>query len=425
MIKISDRTKLLISNIVGAGVARGINMLMTLFIVPLTINAVPAEVYSIIAVAVSLSIIASYADLGLGLLIINAVAQADINKSSKHTIHSINLVWSFLWWVTIGILIIIILIISSSYLLGVSEIDFTVLFGFSLVVLGIPAGISQRVMFARQRNNLASFWSTTGKLASLLCVYLLTRNDKVDVNLLVFSILGVPVIFSWLAHFFIFRVTELSYFSPEFERLNFRELHNKIKSGIQFLLLTTAPFVEMGVDVLLLNSTNHKNLIPAYDVHVKLFTYLPALVSIFIMPLWPALTAAISSGDVKWAKKVGVKTISYVFLFAACLGAVLFYMSDILIFWWINKSLELSAVLVFGLVAMSVFSCVASVQSAILNGYNIISSQFLVYFNFSIALLVVKYCALLFFSPEVMIVLACLISLVRLLCLQKLIRGVC
>jgi O-antigen/teichoic acid export membrane protein len=83
--RIDTRMRVLAKNIFGSAAARFINLFITLAMVPLTINALSPTDYAYFAMAISLSVLATYADLGMGLAVVNVVAQRGSQNQPKHS----------------------------------------------------------------------------------------------------------------------------------------------------------------------------------------------------------------------------------------------------------------------------------------------------------------------------------------------------
>jgi len=104
--RFDDRLKVLVKNVFGSAAARFVNLFITLAMVPLTINALSPTDYAHFAMALSLSMLAAYADLGMGLAVVNVIAQRGARPKSTKAQRAISVVWfSLLGIACVGLLL--------------------------------------------------------------------------------------------------------------------------------------------------------------------------------------------------------------------------------------------------------------------------------------------------------------------------------
>ena len=101
---LDDRLRRLFRNIFGSAAARFINLLIALALVPLTINSLTPTDYAFLSIAISLSALSSYADLGIGLAIVNTLARESNAKTPRRSQRAISVVWFTLLIVAFGAL---------------------------------------------------------------------------------------------------------------------------------------------------------------------------------------------------------------------------------------------------------------------------------------------------------------------------------
>lgn len=91
--RLDDRLTKLLKNILGSAAARFVNLFTTLLLVPLTVNALSPTEYAFLSMAISLSILSSYSDLGMGMAIVNTLAAESDQTKPLRSQRAISVVW--------------------------------------------------------------------------------------------------------------------------------------------------------------------------------------------------------------------------------------------------------------------------------------------------------------------------------------------
>jgi O-antigen/teichoic acid export membrane protein len=370
------RTRRLIINVLATGGARGVNLLITLAMVPLTLNALSAVDYGYYAMALSLSIFAAYADLGMGLAIVNAVAQLSARPAARKANHLVSVTWfSLLAIAAGGLLLLLLAALVMAVIYGADARREAMLLAVGCVLAGLPSGLVQRLLFARERNVQANLWATGARVSALVAVFLLVQSDAATLASLVMATVGIPTAIGWLSILVVFRQPALASLRPQ--RADFRRqlLAPALAMGLSFVILQLVPFIEIGVDALLVGRLIGIESVAAYDVNAKLFAYIPALISIAAFPLWPAVANAIAAADLAWVARIKSFGYTAIALLAGATSVLMAIYADAIIQLWIGRSLPLGMANTLMLAILSVLFSLALFQSMILNGSGVIRRQ--------------------------------------------------
>lgn len=401
-----SRMKTLLKNISGSAVARFMNLLISLAMVPLTLQTLSPTDYAYFAIAVSISILATYADLGLGFSIVSIVAGRKANPTSGDAQKAVSIVWfSLLTMAAAGLIFIVLLSVFLSQIPKVSWGDHynAMILAAALVFAGLPTGLVQRILFAEQKTVQANAWTTGAKAISLAVVWTLVNLNISNLYFFVFAVIGVPVIVGWISAFVVFQSQSAKDLWPNWGSFNFGLMRQYLPLGLSFLLLQTVPYIETGMDSLLIGFLVNLALVPAFDVHLKLFAFVPAIISISIVPIWPALSSAKASGDEAWIARVRRWGYLAVVSISVVVSMLLVVNSESVIFAWTNKQLHIEQSVVIGLGFFCVLSSIGLFQSMYLNGIGNISGQLKIYAQYLPVLLVLKMLSALAFGLEGMV----------------------
>lgn len=385
--------KRLLANVVGSAGARGINLLIALAQVPLLVSATAADEYAVLAMTISLSIFAAYADLGIGLAIVNTIAGINGSQSTVRAQRAVSIAWFFLLSVALAIIAIVTVSAMTVSVLVNPENHFryyAMLMGVGLVAIGLPTGLVQRILLAKHQIGLANAWTTSAKLLSLICLWLLVDHGHTDLYLLVFSILGIPVIVGWISVLALFASAEGRMLAPRYSLVRRKPYKHYALLGFSFLTMQMVPYIELGIDSILVGTLVSLMAVQPFDVYSKLYSYLPALVSIAVLPIWPLITQAKKNGDLAAIKKLTKWFYLYTTLFAFSGGVLMLIFDTWIVEKWIGRPIDLSFEIRLGLAIFGILACIGYVQSMILNGLGAIHQQAKLYVGYILFLLAAK-----------------------------------
>ena len=108
---------------------------------------------------------------------------------------------------------------------------------------------------------------------------------------------------------------------------------------------------------------------------LRLFLFVPLLLSLVLAPLWPAYGEALSRGDLEWVRKTVVRSVRLTVLVSVSSSVALGLAAAPLVHLWVGGGVSPSRSLV---IAFAIFAIVISVSTAIsmfLNGTRVIRLQ--------------------------------------------------
>lgn len=421
--RLDDRLTKLLKNIFGSAAARFVNLFTTLLLVPLTVNALSPTEYAFLSMAISLSILSSYSDLGMGMAIVNTLAAESDQTKPLRSQRAISVVWFTLLTIAgLGLVLLSLAWIGIERFASPENIKQyqALLLSASIVLVGLPSGLIQRILFARHRTTEANAWSTGGRLLSLGFVWIVVQADMASLPVLVFGAIGVPVIIGWLSMVCVFARSSMKVLKPKFSLYDRRLIKPYLISGLSFMCLQMVPYAETGIDTLLVGSIIGTQQVPALDVFSKLFNYVPALLSIALFPLWPAIAHAKAAGDMTWILQIRRWSLILVGFIASSISIMLFIHGQDFILWWTDKPMYLSSSVLVSMSVFAVLTCIGTVQGMILNGMGIIGRQVKISFIYLFILLSSKSISAVNFGLEGMVWSLNLCYLFRLFCAEKL-----
>lgn len=397
----ASRVGRLCRNIVGSGAARGINLLISLAQVPLTINSLGREDYAFLAMAISISALSAYADLGMGLAVVNTIAGEAHKSKSRRSRRAVSVVWFTLLGIAAsGIVVAGGLSFLMAYVANANDAlrYRAILLGAGCVFVGLPTGLVQRVLFAQHRASEANFWATGGRFLSLGVVWALVESGLSSLANLVFAVVGVPALIGWMSVLFVFNGKGARGLKPRQRFYDRRLLKPYLVLGVSFLVMQLVPYAEVGIDTILAGTTLGVQVVPVLDVYTRLFTYVPALLSIALFPLWPAITSAKAQGDICWITKIQRSAYTLVSILSCLASTLLVVYGEDIVSLWTHQRMSIPTETIVGMGLFAVLTCVGTVQSMVMNGIGLIGQQAILFAVYALLVVFAKFLSALAFG---------------------------
>lgn len=375
------RSKFVKLNIlVGAGV-RGISILATLLLVPLTINYISSELYGIWLTLSSVIQWIGFFDIGFGNGLRNrlgeSIALGDYRKGKVYvstTYAVVLLIFTLLSFVLYFIVKEInwasFLNVSSQYnetLVTVSQI---LLIAFSIqMVLKLIQNVTQ----AFQLNALASFFDALGNVLSLGFVFLLTIFMAPDLELIAIAFSISPIIILLVASILLY-LFKFMQVSPHYRYVKFSYIKDIFSLGSEFFVIQIAALVLYQMINILISRLCGPEEVTNYNVVYKYLSIALMLTNIVLAPFWSAFTDAYVKNDKKWMLSIYTKLIR-LFQVALIFICIMIVMSNSVYDIWIGPSINIpiSTTIIVGIYV--IISVWGSIHGTIINGIGKIKFQ--------------------------------------------------
>ncbi|MEI9676035.1 O84 family O-antigen flippase [Escherichia coli] len=359
-----------------------ISMISIFITIPAILNYLGEELFGIWMTLSSIIAMLTFADMGIGNGVVNKLSKA-IYSNSVNDIRKI---------ITNAVTVLLIIatsinllfyaatpLVSWNRILNLSEkIDshsiehalFVFVFCFSLNVL---FSIVQKIQLAYQLGFIASIWQILGSVFSLGLLFLFI-NLKLEMAWLVFSIAGIPAIFQLLNYLhFSLVICKTGFFKISFIKI--AEMKSLLSTGVLFFALQISMVCTYTSDNIILNTIIGAEAVTEYSVHVRLFSVIPILMGMVLIPLWPAYSSARIKKDIKWIRDVWNKSIMMALLVSVFIGgSIILFLPDIFDLWLKNK-IQPTYTLAYMLFVWKLFESVGLAISCFLNGMDLIKQQ--------------------------------------------------
>jgi O-antigen/teichoic acid export membrane protein len=369
----------------ASSAAKAITIATGLITVPLTLNYLGDERYGLWMTISSVIAMMVFADFGIGLGLMNAVAEA-YGKDDKDAIkrHVAN---------ALLILSVIAIIILVSFFISYPFIDWGGFFnvksnlamkesGPALAILvicfalGVPAGIVQRVQMGLQQGFASSIWQAGGSVLGLLLTLLVISLEG-GLPWLAIGLGGAPVIISVLNGFVFFSVQSRD-LAPDLLRISRPGMVRILQGGLLFFMLQIGVSIAYASDNIIIAKILGASSVAQYSVVSKMFDGVLMVIGLAFVPLWPAYGEAKARGDWLWIKKTLARSMFATFFFAATAAILLVGCHKTLLQLWVGTKHVFPFALVAWYALWMVLKGLGGTYSYFLNGMNVMRLQLVV-----------------------------------------------
>jgi O-antigen/teichoic acid export membrane protein len=293
----------------GAGVAgRAISLITVVASIPLVLGALGPHQFGIWATLVSFVILLNFADLGIANGLVNLLVATEVedarDSAGEHVTSALVLlagvagllavsfagIYPAVDWVSV-------------YNTGTSvrpeaAAQATAVFVWGFLLL-LPLGLCQRVHLGYQEAHIAQVWTSAGSLVALAGIGVAASVDA-SLTWFVAASVGGPLIGAALNALYL--AWAKPWLRPRASRVRAASVRALTSSGTSFFVIQASSAVAYFSGPLIVAQVAGAASVEDYAVPMRLFGFLPILLSIALTAAWPTLRSAVLEGDIRWAR---------------------------------------------------------------------------------------------------------------------------
>lgn len=369
----NDRYKKIILSGFSTAIVKLITVGLNLITVPLTLSYLGNLRYGIWLSISSVLTLLSFADLGLGNGLLNAVTKADANKDLVQLKKAISSAFFLLMAIALFLVALFILIhnivdwevvfnVKSG--ISTSELNNTIAVIILMIIFNIPLGIVQRIHEGFQEGFKFQFWLLLGSIISFLLL-IVSIHYRLGLPFLVLAFSSGPLIATIFNAYYLFFVKQ-KHLRP---RLKYFELSfgaKLIKSGLAFLVLGIFTLIGNSSDDIVIAHVLGNAEIAHYEIVKKMYL-ISMMTQFLIQPMWPAFGDAIEKGDYIWASKTLWNGLKLSILFGGLISLPIVFFGGNIINYWLSINFQPSIGLTLGFFVFVFIANYGGVMSAFFN----------------------------------------------------------
>ena len=349
-----ERTLLAKKNVVASFAIKGITILISLVLVPLTINYVNSERNGIWLTLYQMVFWLNLFDIGFGNGMKNKLAEAKALGNTELAQKYISSTYAIMSIICVFVFVLFCLInpflnwnwvfekinISPAYhrevfgLIWILIVSFCFTFVFNLL---------KSVVTADQKPAIGSLIDMLGQIFILIGIFILSKTVTPSLISLGLVTGFVPVVVLISANIILFN-TRYKIWRPTFKNVDFRLAKSMMSLGIKFFIMTSAAIVVIQTLPLLIQAITSPIEVTNYNTAFRLFSLALNIMGIIIIPYWSSFTDAYTQKDFAWMQK-SVAKLQKFFIYLLIFQLVILILSPGIYYLWVNHWQESNNIL--------------------------------------------------------------------------------
>ena len=386
----NSRTIAAKKNIIGSFISKIIAVIVSLLLIPLTIEYVNSAQYGIWLTISSMVSWISYFDMGLAHGFRNRFAESKAVGSidlAKRYVSTTYLLLISIFSITGFILLIVNRFISWSSVLGVDEsMNHELYVVFNILIISfciqLVLKIFTTLLTADQKPALSSLIITTGQIFVLISVIILRTTTKGNLVYLAYALSGIPP-FSLLIISIIGYSTMYKEYIPSIRKVDFSLSKKIVGLGIKFFLIQLSLLLIFQITNIIIINKLGSETVTEYNISYKYFGIVFMIANIVILPFWSAFTDAYSKNDFNWMKSI-YKKLHYLWYLSIPALLVMFLLMPYAYRYWLDSRIDVDYRLALFMVVYIIIMTRSSISMQLINGIGKIKLQLYIYVSFAI-----------------------------------------
>jgi O-antigen/teichoic acid export membrane protein len=362
--------------------ARGIGFATSLITVPLTLHYLGTERYGLWATLSSIIALASFADLGLGNGLLNALSGAHGRDDREAGAREVSTAFLLLLAVAAAL--------GVAFLLAYPHIDWARVYNVTspqagaeagpataafigCILANLPLGIVARIRQGYQEGYRTSVFDAAGNILGLLLVLLAIRLQA-PLVWLVLAMAGAPVVAS-LTHMAVLFGRDRPWLRVDPARFDRRTASRLLHHGGLFFVLQVAATFASAPDNVIIAQTLGPTSVAQYAVVAKLFSVSVLLSDVALAPLWPAYGEAMARGDLPWVKHTLARSVQVAGIASILFASLLVIGGNEILARWVGPGFGASLALRLGFGTWVIVATMGMAVAMYLNAANLMRVQ--------------------------------------------------
>lgn len=361
-------------NILGSFGVKGVSIIISLILVPLTIGYVSSELYGIWLTLVTVISWANLFDFGFGNGVRNKLAECIAHGDWKKARKYVSTAYFFFTLVFVPVSIIIfflcpyvnwvsLLNVNPSYQELIVQVMRIVIIFFCLSMI---VNIQNTVLRALQLNALGSAFSTLGQVLVLIVTFVLTKTTEPSLIFLAFAISGSPLLVGIVCTFWLYG-KKYKQLTPSISYIDTSLVGDVLNLGLKFFVIQIAVLVLYQAMNVIISHVAGPEAVTEYNVVYKYISIPMMATTIIVEPFWSAFTDAFALRDFSWMQQSYSKLLKMYF-YALIVVVLLALLYPIAFKLWLGDKVDIHLGMVVTVTAYVLIMIWQNIHSALING---------------------------------------------------------
>lgn len=382
-IKMHDkRTTIALVNVIVSFMIKGISILISLILVPLTLHFLDVYEYGIWLTISSVLLWIDYFDIGLGNGLRNKLSEALVCRNTVLAKEYVSTTFFILFIIATFLFLFFFIanrwinwenILNISHTMAI-RITNLIVFVFFCVTISFVFKIVTYVYFVKQLPVVNGLINLLSQLFSLIFIYLLTNfdiSDKLEWVAYIYSASTAIVLLFFYPITFCVKYKELS---PSIKAIKIKRIGGLMNIGLKFFFIQLSSLVVYTTSNLIISNKLSPDEVTPYSISFRYFNIIFMIFSIIVSPMWNAVNEAYNKQDFDWIKGT-MRTLNKILILLAVIVLFMVLLSDLIYRLWLGIVITVPFELTVLLAIYVLLLTVSSLYSNFLNGMNRLNIQ--------------------------------------------------
>lgn len=339
-----NRSKNVNKNSIIILICKGVSMLISFFLLPLTIGYVDSDTYGIWITISSMVSWLSIFDVGMGNGLRNKFVEYRAVGDNLMVKKYVSTTYAMLSYIFVPLLIILLIInpyIDWNSLLNVNtKEDLHIIFAIVLSYFSLNFILStiNTILIADQRPGEASIRNVVQHILVLVTIIILTRTTSGTLTILCLVLCVIPLLVMLLFNIMLFngRYKDIR---PSFKDVKMYLVKDLFNLSLKFFYLQIVALILFQLTNFIILRYYSANEVTLYNVAYKYFSLPTAFFTAISTPIWAAITEAIVKNELNWIKE-SLKRYSYILLLFVIVEILMLIISNPIYKIWMRDTIS-------------------------------------------------------------------------------------
>lgn len=370
----SKRTAIVKKNILGSLAIKGISILTSLLLVPMTLGYVSAEIYGVWLTISSILHWLTYMDVGVTHGLKNRLNECLARKDYEKGKSLVSTTYAIMFAIFVPLSAILIVVspwIDWCSILNVDPSNQEVILKtmqvlFVFIALQMIVNVFVTVVAAYQKTALSSLFAVIGQICALCIIGMMTLFVKPSLLNLAFAYSMMPILIVLTASIIYFK-TSMKEVAPSIKAINLAYIKDLWGLGIKFFIIQVQMIVLYQATNILISHIAGPESVTQYNIAYKLLNIAVMVYTIILGPLWPAFTDAYTKNDYTWMNNM-YRKMQGVYLLLCLMIGIMVAFSPLIIRLWVGDKVSVPFILTLSIAVYTLIHCWDTLQVTLING---------------------------------------------------------
>lgn len=377
----NSRSVIVKKNILASLVIKGCSIILSLVLVPITLDYLSSELYGIWLTLSSVILWLHFFDVGFTLGLKNKLGEAialENWEKGKSLVSTAYVMMAIIFIPVTIILLFVIPYINWALFLNIST-EYNHVIQQTMYLLVVCLGIHMivftlnSIIAAFQNVALSSLFPVIGNFISLIIIYILTKYTSSSLPALAFTMSVMPIIVVSIASIYLFK-GKYSNIKPSIKYFKSKYIKELFGLGYKFFFIKVQVIILFQLTNILISNVSGPEEVTNYNLAYKYLSVAMMAYTIILNPLWPAFTNAFVKKDFPWMSNI-YKKMTNIYYVSLIILIIMVVISPLAYKLWLGNEVEIPTSMTICVALYMIIYTWDSLQINLINGIGAIKLQ--------------------------------------------------